>query len=149
VLAVQLELDLHRAILLRSVVCVITLITVRRNENICIFVRMFLFFNPHDGFGMETLNQTFLGECISVNLERSNTLASIVSRLSATRPRRDFSFRQSVQTSSVAYPSSYSVIYWDLYLRCKATGRGDHSPAQVLMLKTTGAHFHAPNTLLN
>jgi len=98
---------------------------------------------------MKNLNQTFLGECISVNLERSDTLASIVSRISAARPRRDFSFRQSVQTSSVAYPSFFTVIYWDLYLRCKATGRGDHSPAQVLMLKTTGAHLHTPNTLLN
>jgi hypothetical protein len=118
-------------------------------EYICVFVRMFLFFSPCDGCSMENLNQTFLGECISVNLERSNTLASIVSRLSATRPRRDYSFRQSVQTSSVAYLSSYSVIYWDLYFRCKATGRGDHSPAQVLMLKTTGARLHTPNTLLN
>jgi len=100
---------------------------------------MLLFFNPRDGFGMQNLNQTFPGECIPVNLEGPNTPASVGSRLSATRPRRDFSFRQSVQTSSVAYPSSCSVIYRDLYLRCKATRRGDHSPAQVLMLKTTGA----------
>jgi hypothetical protein len=110
---------------------------------------MLLFFKPRDGFGMENLNQTFFGEYIFSQLREIEYTSQYSEQGFRYTTKERFFFRESVQTSSVAYPSSYSVIYWDLYLRCKATGRGDHSPVQMLMLKTTGAHLHSPNTLLN